>query len=77
LKKLHHHRARRDEVELDVSGSSAIAAAYYQPGKGGGVLTVEFVKSKGVYQFDNVSKGTAKRIETEGAGETINNEILD
>ena len=74
-KKLHHHRTRRGERELDVGDSTCIASAFYSPKDK--LLTVEFVKGGGTYQFDGVGNGTAKRIENEDAGVVLNTEVLD
>jgi hypothetical protein len=63
-KKLHHHRSRRAERELDVGNSTCIDSAFYS--RRDKVLTVTFIKGGGTYQYDGVTNGEAK-----DSGQTI------
>ena len=73
MKKLHHHRTRRGERELEVGNSTCIEQAFYS--RKDKVLTVQFVKGGGTYQYDGVTNREAKDVE-EWGGAALNEEIL-
>ena len=72
-KHLHHHRTRKGERALDVGNSQCVAVAYYSPKDE--VLTVEFIKGDGVYQYSDIGRGLVKRFK-DAPGETLNDEII-
>lgn len=72
-RKLHHHRSRRAERELDVGDSTCMEQAFYS--RRDKLLTVTFIKGGSTYQFAGVTNGEAKDVE-QGGGAALNDEIL-